>query len=242
MLVNIPGKNIMSDHWHFFIMCLISVGPNAAANNWSYGQSRLRYWSTMLVLALIALLPLPTLGQEESVGCYVQGECVQSYAAAINVTGTPQECLQVCQVRTLWYWRTRNCSSHLYFTPLVFIDWYIVMMDLRWLTVVGVLAKSIYFETSGLKDRLVPHNTNIFPLSGRRLVRPVHPLLRQWSLFRMAVLHCILSRNVSRLHIWGCRLLTLRLPRARDLSGAGSAANFHMKIALELIKVQENLK
>ena len=36
--------------------------------------------------------------QLESIGCFVTGECIQSFSAGINITNTPQECLEFCQV------------------------------------------------------------------------------------------------------------------------------------------------
>ena len=52
--------------------------------------------STIVLVLLV--WAKPTLAQVESLGCYVEGECVQSLLAAINRTDTPQQCLQYCKV------------------------------------------------------------------------------------------------------------------------------------------------
>ena len=36
--------------------------------------------------------------QESSIGCFVPGECVQSFSIAIDFTSDPQQCLEFCQV------------------------------------------------------------------------------------------------------------------------------------------------
>ena len=52
----------------------------------------------VFLVGLPLLFARSALGQVPSVGCFVQGECVQSHSAAVNLTASPQECLQFCKV------------------------------------------------------------------------------------------------------------------------------------------------
>ena len=57
-------------------------------------------WQVSIEKTLFASI-LPTLirAQDESIGCFVEGECVQSPIAGSTSTQSAQDCLQYCQVR-----------------------------------------------------------------------------------------------------------------------------------------------
>ena len=54
-----------------------------------------------LIALVIASLVSMTWGQVQSIGCFEEGECIQSVSLGFNRTSSPQECLQYCQVRIM---------------------------------------------------------------------------------------------------------------------------------------------
>ena len=58
----------------------------------------MRIITSMVVPALLLLSKPASFQILDEIGCYVQGECLQSLYIEVNATSSSNECLQLCQV------------------------------------------------------------------------------------------------------------------------------------------------
>ena len=61
----------------------------------------MRTLANFAALALTALLLLDISTAQEEIGCFVQGECLNSHLLAVTPVVAPEQCLEVCLVSLL---------------------------------------------------------------------------------------------------------------------------------------------
>ena len=65
-------------------------------------SAKMRAFANFKALAFTALL-LPGIARaQQEIGCFVQGECLNSFYVGITPAGSPEACLNVCLVRHLY--------------------------------------------------------------------------------------------------------------------------------------------
>ena len=85
-----------------FACCPERIKRPVACSNYTSDYWSEKMWGQQFSTVFLAVGLVSVAKGEDTIGCFNQGECLQSLFIAVNSTDTAEQCLEICKVRTKW--------------------------------------------------------------------------------------------------------------------------------------------